>query len=297
MTELFIRHNKYINITFTNYLLPENKVYMRKKYKYEIGIAIIDGVEIRISRKDLEDEGVRVKYKHESIFDQSKEIKLHIRSRGKSSHFYSRGKNRKNISSNKYYNDKHLEKIDILVKFLKAKDRVRICTYYWDYGKKGLETIFSFKNYLFSKEVKQSITENNFFISDIYGISKKLNKSEKEPHISIEVIDTHYPSTKTFNYFRHITRNSPLIIILYYMEFEPFLNQMINIPSDKTNNGKLRVTHYIQDGSFWVGEERIEEKDYSFISSYNEKIDFENSDQYYNAVQELEINRIRKKSR
>lgn len=268
---------------------------MRKKYKYELGIAIIDGVEIDISRKQLEDEGIRAKFKGKDIFDKSKEIRLHIRSRGKSSHFYSRGKNRKNISSNKYYNEKHLKKINILFNFLKARDRVRICTYYWDYGKKGLETIFSFKDYLISKEVKQSTSENYYFVSDIYGISKSLNKSEKEPHIAIEVIDTHFPSLKSFNYFREITKVSPLIIIFYYLEFEPFLNQMHNSISDKTNNGKLRITHYIQDGSFWVGEERLEEKDYSYINTYNEKIDFREKEQYYNAVQELEINRIRKK--
>ncbi len=262
-----------------------------------MGIAVINGIETEISRKQLEDEGIRAKYKGQTIYDVTKEFKLYIRSRGKSSHFYSRGKNRNNISSKKIYSQRHREKIDTIFNFINAKDRIRICTYYWDYGKRGLETIFSFDNYLLSKEVKQSVTETNYFVADIFGLSKSLNKSDKEPHISIEVIDTHYPDLKTFNYYRHITKNSPLIIVFYYMEFEPFLNQMLNTKSDKTNNGKLRVSHYIQDGSFWVGEERIEEKDYSFIETYNEEINFQIEEEYYNAVQELEIIRIRNKSR
>ncbi len=155
------------------------------------------------------------------------------------------------------------------------------------------ETIFSFKDYYFSKEVKQSINESKYFIADIYGISKSLNKSEKEPHIAIEVIDSHFPNFETFNYLRKLTKDSCLIILFYYLGFEPKINQMLNSKGDG-NNGKLRISHYMQDGSFWISDERIEEKDYSYIKSYQTDIDFTNKEEYYKAIKELVLDKLKK---
>ncbi len=267
---------------------------MKKRYKYDEGIVhLLDGSKITITSKDLEDEGIRVKYKSEKILDSTGEIILYIRSRGISSHYYSRGSSRKNIRDVKYFNNKHKEKIDILFKFLNARDRVRICSYYFENGKPILDTIFSFKDYYFSKEVKQSINKKNYFVADIFGISKSLNYTHKEPNIVIETVDTHFPDFKTFNYFRNLTREMPLIILFYYLEFEPKINCMYNNQGE-SNNGKLRISHYIQDGSFWVGDERIEEKDYSFIKTYKTEIDFNNDENYYDAIDELELKRLRK---
>ena len=265
---------------------------MKKRYKYEKGIVIENGDEKIILRKDLEDEGIRTKYKHKLILDESKEFKLHIRSRGKSSHFYSRGTSRRNIRNN-YYSEPHKEKVKILHNFINARDRVRICTYYWSWEDKKmkLDTIFSLKEYYFQKEVKRTINNKKYFVSDIFGISKTLNNSDKEPQISIEVIDTHFPSQTTFDFFRFATKNSPLIILFYYLEFEPKLNQMLNNKGEG-NNGKLRVSHYIQDGSFWVGDERIEEKDFSYIKTYNKEIDFENNEEYYKSINELILSKL-----
>jgi hypothetical protein len=267
---------------------------MKKRYKYDIGIVhLTDDSQITITSNDLEDEGIRVKYKGEIIIDSSGENILHIRSRGISSHFYSRGSARKNIRGKKYFNDKHKEKIDILCKFLNARDRVRICCYYFENRKPKLDTIFSFREYFFSKEVKQSIDRKNYFVADIYGVSKSLNYSNSEPHIAIEVIDNHFPDYDTFNYLRGISKEMPLIILFYYLEFEPIINCMYNNKGD-SNNGKLRIAHYIQDGSFWVGDERIEEKDYSFIKTYKIKIDFNNNEEYYKSIDELELKRLKK---
>ena len=269
---------------------------MNKRYKYNFGLVVENNTLIKVTRKQLEDEGIRTRYKGKTIIDETKSFRLYIRSRGKSSHFYSRGKSRKNISSKKYRNEKHLEKINILFNFLNARDRVRICTYYWEYGKPKpeLETIFSFKNYYFAKEVKQSLSSQHYFIADIFGVSKSLNKTEKEPLLAIEVIDTHFPDIKTFNYYRQITKQQPLIVVFYYLEYELILNHMFKNSGDN-NNGKLRISHYIQDGSFWVGDERIEDKSYSNIKTYKEKINFNNEEEYYKSINELELKRIKKR--
>ncbi|MCR1026645.1 hypothetical protein NQT66_17635 [Cellulophaga baltica] len=267
---------------------------MKKRYKYDVGIVIENGQEVEIRRYDLEDEGIRTKYKGKLILDKSREFKLYIRNRGKSSHFYSRGKSRKGIHSKKYRTEKHIDRINTIYNFINARDRVRICYYYWEYGSKKPkpETIFTFNNYIFAKEVKQSLTNENYFIADIFGISETLNNSDREPNIAIEVIDSHFPSFKTFNYYRKITKEQSLIVIFYYIEFEMKLNHMMNNKGEN-NNGKLRISHYMQDGSFWIGEDRIEEKNYDFIKTYQEKIDFSDDESYYRAINELELNRIR----
>lgn len=46
------------------------------------------------------------------------------------------------------------------------------------------------------EEVKYSVGKSNYFISDIFGISMSLNNSNKEPHIAIEIIDSHFPDLK-----------------------------------------------------------------------------------------------------
>lgn len=267
---------------------------MREHYKHDIGVVHLkDNTTITISRKDLEDEGIRTKYKGEKIVDKTGEILLFIRSREKSSHFFSRGTSRKNIRERKYFTEEHKGKIQILLNFLNARDRVRICCYYFENKKPVLDTIFSFKDYYFVNEVKQSISKSNYFISDIYGVSKNLNNSNREPNVAIEVIDSHFPDKKTFNYFRKITNETPLIVLFYYLEYEPKINCMHN-NNGVSNNGKLRVSHYIQDGSFWIGDERIEEKDYSYIKTYKTDIDFTNDDEYYKAIKELELAKLKK---
>lgn len=259
-----------------------------KHYKHEIGIVHLrDKTTISINSKDLEDEGIRAKYKGERILDKTGEFLLFIRSRGTSSHFYSRGNYRHNIRGRKNYTEEHREKIQILLNFLNARDRIRVFCYYFEYDKKFLDTIISFKNYFFAKEVKQSVGKSSYFISDIYGISKTLNNSNREPNIAIEVIDTHFPDIKTFNYFRKVTKETPLIILFYYINHELKFNHMKN-NNGENNNGKLRISHYIQDGSFWVRDERIEEKDYSYIKTYKTEIDFNNEEEYYKAIIELE---------
>lgn len=270
---------------------------MREHYKYDIGIVHLkDNITTTISRKDLEDEGIRTKYKGEKITDKTGELLLFIRNRGKSSHFFSRGISRKNIRSRKNFTEDHKNKIQILLNFLNARDRVRICCYYFENKKPVLDTIFSFKEYLFAKEVKQSMNKLNYFISDIYGISKNLNNTNREPNIAIEVIDTHFPDQKTFDYFRKATSETPLIILFYYLEHEPKINCMYN-NNGENNNGKLRVSHYMQDGSFWIGDERIEEKDYSYIKTYKTAIDFTNNNEYYKAINELELVKLKNNSR
>lgn len=83
-----------------------------KHYKYEKGIVLLnDGTRISISTKQLEDEGIRAKYKGEKIIDEAEEVLLFIRSRGKSSHFFSRGNNRKNIRGRKSISKEHKEKL------------------------------------------------------------------------------------------------------------------------------------------------------------------------------------------
>ena len=268
---------------------------MKKKYKYDIGIVHLENNEyVTITQNQLEDEGIRTKYKGKKILDRKKENLLHIRSRGKSSHFFSRGKSRKNIREKKEYSENHKNKIEILYNFLNNRDRVRICNYVFYQNEKYLDTIFSFNDYIFSKEVKQSLSKTDYFISDIFGINKKLHNTNTKPNIAIEVIDSHFPDIKTFNFFRKISEETPLIILFYYLEFEPIINSMFN-NTGNTNNGKLRISHYIQDGSFWIGDERIEDKDYSFKKTYITQIDFSNNEEYYKAINELEIAPLRDK--
>lgn len=264
---------------------------MAKRFKYSEGIVVLKGGdEIVLKAHELKDEGIRIKYKDAVIFDPSKTYRLFIRSRGESSHFYARGRSRKNIRSEQYRSELHNETISSLENYLSKKERVRLLYYAWEYKKKHKETITSIKDYLFQKDVKQICGEASYIVFDLFGISNNLTSTNNKPQVAFEIVDTHFCDKETFNTLLDLSVRSSLVVLFYYAKHAPKRNQMHNI--GENNNGEIRVQHYIQDGSFWVGDERIEEKDYSYLETYNTATDFNNSDQYYRAVRELEVDKL-----
>jgi len=116
-----------------------------------------------------------------------------------------------------------------------------------------------------------------------------LRLTDKEPLIIIEVIDTHFPDCNVFNLLRDYSKQIPIIIILYFVKYIPKMNyfKVKGLP-----NPRLIVKYYIDNGSFWIGTERIEEKDYSYIKTYKTPVNFDDPEQYYKAVLELEIKKV-----
>jgi len=94
------------------------KINMLKNFKYSFAIVKENGIVKRIYHTQLEDEGIRIKYRGKELYDETDSFRLFIRYRPGSSHFYARFKNRKNLSSGVRETEDHSNAIKLFFSLL-----------------------------------------------------------------------------------------------------------------------------------------------------------------------------------
>ena len=259
--------------------------------KYPYAIYLEDNKWEKVFPNQLNDTDFRAKLRGVYLFDKNKTYRLFIRFRKDCPHFYSRGKNRENFTSEKD-TDEHNKTIQILIRFFRKKEYLRICHYAWTQVNKDnnekpeLIDIYKIKNYEWNTEVKQVISADGFVKSDIVGRSKTLELSDNNPQIIVEVVHTHFLTFESFNRYRLISEHIPLVVLIYFVQERGKYN---NMKSSKRNEqlGFLRLSFYMLDGSFWVNDERFEE-----VYPNLEKCNLNNRKDYFNAVREFKIKDI-----
>lgn len=250
------------------------------KYEYALKNDDNGGYE-RVYPSSLHDAVFRESLKSETLLDSEQKVRLYPRYRKDAPHFYARSSIRRRLASKPKDTSAHDREVKSLVSFGNNADPLTVGYYDFPKGEKEFQEIYRLRDYEWDSECSYVIDRYNYVQFDVLGRSKKIGLREKQPLVAIEVVDTHFIDKKSFNKIRQMTRFNPLVVIVYFLFGEGKLNHK---KYTRGNAARLRANFYIEDGSFWIGKYRLEEKHFS------KKINFKSEDDYYDAVRALEVN-------
>lgn len=234
------------------------------------------------SYRELTNENVRASLRDKDLRERiNGEILLGIRNHPDTPHFFRKRLIRQNIERGIRESEKHKVVIEFLKKYLTEKFNKHDFGYYerpWSQDK-GFGSIIKAKEFKWDKEVGFGLAYGKFVIFDILGRSnREISLLDSSPYIAIEVIDTHFHSKDAFIALLELSKNLPFIILYYYVNKFPILNQHKD-PSRSNGYSKIRIHSYIADGSFWIRDSRIEEEDGVTVSP-------DKPSEYYNLIKE-----------
>jgi len=243
---------------------------------------------IRVDAKDLTEELI-AELKSYELYNTLEEGEENFRlfprnSKTRTPHFYSRGERIINFSTEKDSSYHETIKHGIK-KFLTNAQNKTIKFGHYEYdGKNNLSEIVRIKDYKWECEVKRSLNERGFIKADIAGqYNKTMELSDKKPWIYIEIVDTHFLSCKSFQSYIETSRKIPSLILIY------LINPQYSY-TERVKERYIRVNHYIQEGSFWINERRIEEKEeYKYLKNYIDNNDVKN---YYEAIKTSLVDKL-----
>lgn len=231
---------------------------------------------------ELKDENVRAKLRDKDLREKiNGEILLGIRNHPDTPHFFRKRLIRQNIEKGVSESDKHNYIVSFLENYLDQKFSKHHFGYYerpWSEDK-GFGEIIKTKDFKWSREVGFGLAYGKYIVFDILGRStEKIALLDSSPYVAVEVVDTHFHSKEAFIALLELSKNIPFIILYYYVNKFPLLNQQKD-PSRSNGYSKIRIHSYISDGSFWIRDKRIEEDDEVTISPNDPS-------EYYNLIKE-----------
>lgn len=254
------------------------------KYEYAVR-TLANNVTERIYPEQLHDKLLRETLRREDLKDESGVYRLYVRYRSDAPHFYARSKIRRNIGGTGHDSENHDRKVKGLVTYGNTTNPLTIGHYEFA-GPKDIEFVplCRLQNYEWQSERKFVLSDDTYVRFDVLGRSGTMNLTEKEPFVAIEVVDTHFSEQEAFTALREFSAKLPLIVLYYYVQSDGKLNHMENTRGEA---GRLRITHYIADGSFWINDERFEEKYQRLQSRIGNDPAL-----YYNAVMAEVVNKL-----
>lgn len=137
----------------------------------------------------------------------------------------------------------HNERVSSELENLHSNQKVEF-NYYTNPREKITEPILNIRDYQWEKEVTKYYTNEVSLRHDIYGVSKRLNTSIKQPEVVIEVVDSSFLSEEAFNLLLRKTEHYPLVV------FFVFLSNKGDNYFNKFEENKLRVSCWMQNGKF-----------------------------------------------
>lgn len=234
------------------------------------------------SYQELTDENVRARLREKDLREKRNgEILLGIRNHPETPHFFRKRLIRQNIDKGISESDKHNNIVGFLENYLDSKFSKHCFGYYerpWD-KEKGFGEIVRTKSFKWKKEVGFGLAYGKYIVFDILGRStENIALLDSSPYVAVEVVDTHFHSKEAFTALLELSKNLPFVIIYYYVNKFPMLNQQKD-PLRSNGYSKIRIHSYIADGSFWIKDSRIEEEGDVSISP-------DESNEYYNLIKE-----------
>lgn len=193
--------------------------------------------------------------------DAAGEIQLGIRNHPKTPHFFDKHRIRADIDPGAKESDAHDQQKRMIRSFLIKYSKHNFGYYErpWDKSNKGFDTLLKVKDYTWDDEVQFGLVYGKYVRFDILGRStKEIQLTDKYPYVAIEIVDTHFHSQQTFKALLETTRNIPIIITYYFVPTAPRYN-CVHKPERTNSYSKIRLQHYIADGSFWFRNERAED--------------------------------------
>lgn len=216
---------------------------------------------------------LRTQYLYDS---PEKSIELGIRNREDSPHFYQKRGIRRSLNGRRDSSTYHDEQIDILQEELKSYSKILVGFYEFSKNQeKSFERISLLKDYNWAKEVTFAVTEKGYVRFDIFGQSKTLSLTDKQPYFALEVVETHFISLEAFSALLDLSKKQPIIVGYFFIKKKNYFNKL-DINTRRKSTANLRLTCYISDGDFWIRDERF----------YEGRERPENVEVYYNEIRE-----------
>lgn len=167
---------------------------------------------------------LRTQYLYDS---PEKSIELGIRNREDSPHFYQKRGIRRSLNGRRDSSTYHDEQIDILQEELKSYSKILVGFYEFSKNQeKSFERISLLKDYNWAKEVTFAVTEKGYVRFDIFGQSKTLSLTDKQPYFALEVVETHFISLEAFSALLDLSKKQPIIVGYFFIKKKNYFNKL-----------------------------------------------------------------------
>lgn len=215
-----------------------------------------DGQWITITPEQLRDPEQLALAREKQLYDsEEQKYELFIRNRENLPHFYRKGIVRHNLDRQSDSSE-HDEVVVKLLAFLENNSSMHLKSYFFRAFKdKKLHKIATMRDYAWAKEVTFAVSESGYVRFDLLGRPNTLNCTENNPFVAFEVVDTHFSSKASFLALLELSKKLPFVIGYFFVQNTPYLN----CPKTSENKGFsfVQLTCYINDGDFWIRDERI----------------------------------------
>ncbi|EKO3533896.1 hypothetical protein K1L80_000450 [Vibrio fluvialis] len=197
------------------------------------------------------------------LYDEYEEYRLYPRFNEKSPHFYCKSSVRDFDNNRKDKSDKHDNRVKELVDQLNSLDQISVGYYTYDDDKnKYFETLVSLKNYTWGREIGRIIDSKYRVQHDVFGANLALSMSNRKPFIAIEVVKTHFLEKRTFEALLKLSSEIPLLVILDFTIKKNYYCQVME------SDNRLRISHYIYNGSVWNRDKETKIYNQEFALTY-----------------------------
>jgi hypothetical protein len=237
--------------------------------KYEFAVYRDENGEVqKLYPKDLNGLSIsqKIKIRELELYDEFEEYRLYPRFIEKSPHFFCKSSVRHYDNNRKDKSKKHDKRVCDLVDQLNSLDNISVGYYTFDEDRnKYFETLVSLKNYTWGAEVSRIIDSKHRVLHDVFGANLSLSMSTRKPLIAIEVVKTHFLEKRTFDGLLKLSKEIPLLVILDFTIKKNYYCQVIE------NENRLRIAHYIYNGSVWNRDKETKIHSQEFALKYFEE--------------------------
>ena len=188
----------------------------------------------------------KIKIRELELYDECEEYRIYPRFNEKTPHFFCNSSVRYYDNNRKDKSPKHDVRVNELVKQLNRLKHIKVGYYTFDDDQnKYFETLVSLKDYTWEAEINRIINSTCRVQHDVFGANLSLSMSTRKPLVAIEVIKTHFFEKRTFENLLKLARDIPLLVILDFTIKKNYYCQVVE------DESRLRISHYIYNGSLW----------------------------------------------
>jgi hypothetical protein len=208
----------------------------------------------------------KIKIRELELYDESEEYRIYPRFNEKSPHFFCKSPVRDFDRNRKDKSTKHDERVNDLVEQLNRLSHINIGYYTFDDDKnKFFETLVSLQDYTWGSEISRIIDSKYRVQHDVFGANLSLSMSTRKPFVAIEVVKSHFFEERTFDSLLKLTSEIPIIVILDFTIKKNYYCQVVE------DQNRLRISHYIYNGSVWNGGKETKIHSQKFALKYFEE--------------------------
>lgn len=203
----------------------------------------VDLVKITVPSSKLQEPKTLAALDKVELWDESETIRLTTVNREGSPHFRQHATNAGSRVVFSEETSEHSLRLSSELENLQKNPKVEF-NYYTNPKEKITAPILKIQDYHWQSDVTKYYAEDVALRHDIFGISKRLITSVKQPEVAIEIIDSSFLNEEAFNEVLRKTEEYPLVVLFV------FLSNKGDNYFNKFEGNKLRVSCWIEKGKF-----------------------------------------------